>query len=303
MAELLAQNPDIQLVYAHNDPMAYGAYLAASDLDRAKRIAFLGIDGIPAEGVRWVQEGALTATFEYKPPGAEGLRQALKLLEGGTAEKRVTLFHHDHRPVQCIRDTQSAWNRQLKAAPMESPQSPRAADRVEASGRKASSFKLKLFLAFLCIGLLTSFTALVAFIAFGQLGRAVERMEGEAFPRMVAAMRLSERTTLLAASAPVGFRPRKIRLHWCRTPASLNAILQEINSSIDSLDAAPGTSHTGEIRDYGRRMAEVLRRLEEATQVKLNLHAQRSAKLQNPPGGAGFLRNRPQPRRIQRQSI
>jgi ribose transport system substrate-binding protein len=91
MARLLQQDPRIDLVYAHNDPMAYGAYLAASDAKRAKDIAFLGIDGIPDEGVKWVYEGALTATFLYMTPGAEGLRQALRLLHGEAIEKRVTL--------------------------------------------------------------------------------------------------------------------------------------------------------------------------------------------------------------------
>lgn len=91
MAEALAKHPDIQLVYAHNDPMAYGAWLAAKDAGREQGILFLGIDGIPAEGVRWVQEGVLTATFLYMTPGAEGVRQALRLLAGETIPPRVTL--------------------------------------------------------------------------------------------------------------------------------------------------------------------------------------------------------------------
>lgn len=91
MAEALDANEKIDLVYAHNDPMAYGAYMAAKDMGREKGLAFLGIDGIPAEGVKWVHQGILTATFLYKTPGDEGIRQALKLLKGGTVEKRVTL--------------------------------------------------------------------------------------------------------------------------------------------------------------------------------------------------------------------
>ena len=91
MADALDAYPQIDLVYAHNDPMAYGAYLAARDVDREKEIAFLGIDGIPAEGVKWVQEGILNATFLYKPPGEEGIRQALRFLNGQPVEKRVTL--------------------------------------------------------------------------------------------------------------------------------------------------------------------------------------------------------------------
>ncbi|MGB5563235.1 MAG: extracellular solute-binding protein [Sedimenticolaceae bacterium] len=91
MADALDVHPQIDLVYAHNDPMAYGAYLAARDVNRHADIAFLGIDGIPVEGVAWVKEGILDATFLYKTPGAEGIRQALRFLKGQPVEKRVTL--------------------------------------------------------------------------------------------------------------------------------------------------------------------------------------------------------------------
>jgi ribose transport system substrate-binding protein len=91
MAEALDNLEQIDLVYAHNDPMAYGAYLAARDAGRAAGIMFLGIDGIPAEGVRWVHEGILDATFLYKTPGDEGIRQALRFLNGESVEKRLTL--------------------------------------------------------------------------------------------------------------------------------------------------------------------------------------------------------------------
>jgi ribose transport system substrate-binding protein len=91
MADALERFDKIDLVYAHNDPMAYGAYLAAKDAGRENAIVFLGIDGIPAEGVKWVHEGVLTATFLYMTPGAEGIRQAIKLLRGEEIQPRVTL--------------------------------------------------------------------------------------------------------------------------------------------------------------------------------------------------------------------
>ncbi|OUD12039.1 substrate-binding domain-containing protein [Thioflexithrix psekupsensis] len=91
MAHFLDQYSDIDLVYAHNDPMAYGAYLAAKDLGREKNIYFLGIDGIPSEGMRWVNEGILTATFVYQTPGAVAIQQALKVLQGESVEKRIIL--------------------------------------------------------------------------------------------------------------------------------------------------------------------------------------------------------------------
>lgn len=91
MATALRNHEDIALVYGHNDPMAYGAYLAAKDAGREKDILFLGIDALPNEGVRWVADGELAATFLYATPGAEGLRQAIKYLGGEKVEKTITL--------------------------------------------------------------------------------------------------------------------------------------------------------------------------------------------------------------------
>lgn len=91
MAGAMDRYSNIDLVYAHNDPMAYGAYLAAVDVRRDADIAFLGIDGIPEEGVTWVAKGILEATFLYKTPGDEGIRQALRFLKGESVEKRLVL--------------------------------------------------------------------------------------------------------------------------------------------------------------------------------------------------------------------
>jgi ribose transport system substrate-binding protein len=91
MATALKANEKIDLVYGHNDPVAYGAYLAAKDAGREKEMKFLGIDAIPDEGVMWVYKGQLTATFLYATPGAEGVRQGLKLMAGEKIEKKITL--------------------------------------------------------------------------------------------------------------------------------------------------------------------------------------------------------------------
>jgi ribose transport system substrate-binding protein len=91
MSTALKAHPEIDLVYAHNDPMAFGAYLAAKDVGRETDIRFIGIDGIPDEGGNWVRSGFLTASFAYKTPGAEAIRQALKLLAGEEIPKRVEL--------------------------------------------------------------------------------------------------------------------------------------------------------------------------------------------------------------------
>lgn len=91
MSTALRNYEDITLVYGHNDPMAYGAYLAAKDAGREKEIIFLGVDGLPDEGVTWVANGELAATFLYPTPGAEGLRQAIAYLKGKEVPKSVVM--------------------------------------------------------------------------------------------------------------------------------------------------------------------------------------------------------------------
>ncbi|MBZ5607578.1 MAG: substrate-binding domain-containing protein [Acidobacteriia bacterium] len=67
MLEILRAQPEIDVVYGHNDPMAVGAYLAAQELGREKQIIFVGVDGLggPAGGIKKVMDGVLAATFYY----------------------------------------------------------------------------------------------------------------------------------------------------------------------------------------------------------------------------------------------
>lgn len=91
MESALARCPQIDLVYAHNDPGAHGAYLAARSAGRADRILFVGIDALPHEGVQYVKEGMLAATFEYPTGGREAIDAALRILRGEKVPKEITL--------------------------------------------------------------------------------------------------------------------------------------------------------------------------------------------------------------------
>jgi ribose transport system substrate-binding protein len=91
MESALAVNPEIDLVYAHNDPSAHGAYLAAKAAGREKDIVFVGIDGLSQEGQVYVRRGLLSASFEYPTGGREAVESAAKILAGGTVPKQVTL--------------------------------------------------------------------------------------------------------------------------------------------------------------------------------------------------------------------
>jgi ribose transport system substrate-binding protein len=91
MESALATKSQIDLVYGHNDPGAHGAYLAAKQASREKGMKFVGIDALPHEGVEYVRQGILDATFAYPTGGAEAIEMAAKLLKGETVEKKVVL--------------------------------------------------------------------------------------------------------------------------------------------------------------------------------------------------------------------
>lgn len=91
MDSALAQFDDIKLVYAHNDPAAHGAYLAARAAGRADDIIFVGIDALPQEGVAYVQQGILDATFVYPTGGVEAIELAEKILAGQEVPKQINL--------------------------------------------------------------------------------------------------------------------------------------------------------------------------------------------------------------------
>jgi ribose transport system substrate-binding protein len=91
MESALARFPKIDLVYAHNDPGAHGAYLAAKAAGREKEMLFVGIDALPQEGVAYVSQGILSATFQYPTGGDEAIDTALKILGGEKVPKEIVL--------------------------------------------------------------------------------------------------------------------------------------------------------------------------------------------------------------------
>ena len=91
MESALATQKEIDLVYAHNDPGAHGAYLAAKQAGREKEMKFVGIDALPHEGVRYVEQGLLDATFAYPTGGEQAIDVALKILARQQVPKKIVL--------------------------------------------------------------------------------------------------------------------------------------------------------------------------------------------------------------------
>lgn len=91
MESALTTQKKIDLVYGHNDPGAHGAWLAAKQAGREKEMKFVGIDALPHEGVKYVKDGVLDATFAYPTGGTEAIAVAKDLLAGKSAPKKIVL--------------------------------------------------------------------------------------------------------------------------------------------------------------------------------------------------------------------
>jgi len=91
MESALSRFDKIDLVYAHNDPAAHGAWLAAKAAGREKSILFVGIDALPQEGQAYVEQGILNACFEYPTGGKEAIATALKILQGEQVPKEMVV--------------------------------------------------------------------------------------------------------------------------------------------------------------------------------------------------------------------
>lgn len=91
MKDSLLQSAPADVVFAHSDAMAYGAWRAAQDF-RVDNIRFFGVGGQEDEGKVWVDNGILTSTFYCNTGSAEAIDWALKILRGVKDAPRELVF-------------------------------------------------------------------------------------------------------------------------------------------------------------------------------------------------------------------
>ena len=81
--------PDI--IFCHNDGMATGAYKAVVETGTEGKIKIMGIDGMPGEGLDYVQFGHQVASYVYPTGGDKIIKLALDILTGKPYERENTL--------------------------------------------------------------------------------------------------------------------------------------------------------------------------------------------------------------------
>lgn len=85
MEKMLEKHSKIDLVYAHNDFSALGAYTVAKKAGRDKEMAFIGIDALltPDSGIQGVMDGKLDVTYRYPTGAKEAIESCYRLLVKG----------------------------------------------------------------------------------------------------------------------------------------------------------------------------------------------------------------------------
>lgn len=92
MKDYLVVNQKADVVFAFNDEMAYGAYLAQKQY-RVTGICFLGVDGFTGNlgGIDLVERGILDATIQCPEIGSLAYETAVRILDGEKVEKHQVI--------------------------------------------------------------------------------------------------------------------------------------------------------------------------------------------------------------------
>lgn len=83
MKRILKQTQDFDYVFAHNDCLAWGAYVAARQMRVERNYKYTGVDGMATEGggLELVRDGIFEASYLYPTKGDEVIALAMKILK------------------------------------------------------------------------------------------------------------------------------------------------------------------------------------------------------------------------------
>jgi fructose transport system substrate-binding protein len=90
MENILQKADKIDIVYAINEPAAYGGYAALKAAGKEKGVLVVGVDG-GCQGVKWVKDGIIGATSQQYPllMAADGVEAVAKFIKTGEKPKSI----------------------------------------------------------------------------------------------------------------------------------------------------------------------------------------------------------------------
>ncbi|MET0298886.1 MAG: substrate-binding domain-containing protein, partial [Flavitalea sp.] len=85
------QLASVNLVFAHNEVMALGAYEYFTQQGLSKAVSFIGVDGLPGIGLKYVSNKIFLATALYPTGGEEAIKTAMAILQHKNFQKENLL--------------------------------------------------------------------------------------------------------------------------------------------------------------------------------------------------------------------
>lgn len=82
MKKILKETQEFDYVFAHNDRLAWGAYVAAQQMGVKRNYKYTGVDGMATEGggLELVRDGVFDASYLYPTKGDEVIALAMRIL-------------------------------------------------------------------------------------------------------------------------------------------------------------------------------------------------------------------------------
>jgi ribose transport system substrate-binding protein len=112
-AAAFQSNPEVDVLYGHNDPMTEGAYIAAEDAGvNLDDVLFIGIDALPTPdgGIMSVLEGRLGVTFVYPTGGRQAIDWAHRILTENVVPPRWVVLPFDTVSPDNAQDVCNTFN-------------------------------------------------------------------------------------------------------------------------------------------------------------------------------------------------
>lgn len=113
MKRILKKTTDFDYVFAHNDRMAWGAYIAAKQTGRERHYHYTGVDALATEGggLELVRDGVLEATYLYPTKGDEVMALAMDILAHRPYERdnylQTSIVTHDNAELTLMEAKES----------------------------------------------------------------------------------------------------------------------------------------------------------------------------------------------------
>ncbi|ETR72844.1 MAG: two-component system, unclassified family, sensor histidine kinase and response regulator [Candidatus Magnetoglobus multicellularis str. Araruama] len=131
----------------------------------------------------------------------------------------------------------------------------------------------RLYISFFCIWLLILFSTAFSIYSFNRFGKVMDSTVSKSIPEMLAAMKLSERSALLTAIAPVLTSSENVE-QLRETSSRMDLLINDINYNLQLLASRSVENSVANIKTSSKEMTQTLSEIKDATLKRIDLSSQ-----------------------------